>query len=326
MAPGGQWGKRDRRVEPVKGSDMADSTDAYYRHLGDTDLLSAEQEFELGEAIATGREAERELAELESLMALDGGTAAHSARARELRVLVAAGRAASGHFARANLRLVVSIARRFVNRTPLELDELVQEGNLGLIHAIGKFDHTRGLKFSTYATWWIRQAIQRGIAAADRTIRIPAGVHQHLTKVRAALGRLQGELGREPTIPELAQATHLTVQQVLRALEADHFVSSLDRQVGLAGDSAELGELAAVAEDAPAEEVVEALWNEELRAVAQGLGERSWYVLRRRFGLDGGDGQTLEAIGTELGLSRERVRRIEADALLRLRARLPLAA
>src|SRR5665811_120962 len=162
---------------------MADSADAYFRHLGDTELLSAEQEFQLGEAIAVGREAERKLAELESLLALDGGTAAHAARADELRALMDAGRAASDHFIRANLRLVVSIARQFTGRTPLELDELVQEGNLGLIHAVGKFDHTRGLKFSTYATWWIRQSIQRGIAAADRTIRIPAGVHQHLGEV-----------------------------------------------------------------------------------------------------------------------------------------------
>ena len=183
---------------------MLNTADRYFNQLGRRSLLTADDEVRLAKQIEAGHEAASRLAADDRIDA---------AARRGLQRDVAAGQRAFNHFIESNLRLVVSIASTFLSRTDLDLDELIQEGNLGLIRAVEKFDWRRGGKFSTYATWWIRQAVQRGIARADRTIRLPAGVHQELGKVRAATARLRDETGREPTLDEIAEATRLTPDQ-----------------------------------------------------------------------------------------------------------------
>ena len=291
------------------------TADRYFDELGRRTLLTADDEKRLAQQIEAGRDA---AALLEHADAQD-----RAALERD----VAAGQAAFQQFVEANLRLVVSIATQFVSRTDLDLDELIQEGNLGLIRAVEKFDWRRGGKFSTYATWWIRQAIQRGIARGDRAIRLPAGVHQELGKVRAATARLRDETGREPTTEEVAEATRLTPDRVERARNADYRVDSLQKPLSDDPDASVREDLVAVADDEPDEEVTQRLLIEDMmQATTASLDERSQYILRRRYGFDGGNGASLRQIGDELGLSRERVRRIELEALATLRDEVALAA
>ena len=284
-----------------------DLLDLYFRDLGGTALLSAGEEVELAQRMEAGRAAEAEIATLE---------ARGEEPSREQREAARAGQAAFDRFVRANLRLVVNEAAKVSRRSSLGLDELIQEGNLGLIRAVEKFDWRRGFKFSTYATWWIRQALQRGMAGKERTIRLPAGVHANLLKVRAAERRLGAELGRPPCLDELARATRLDGQHVRQALSADYAISSLDKPVTGDEGAAELGALVARASDSPVDEVVDRLFVEGVVEEARHrLPERSWYVLERRHGLNGHEPATLAAVGAELGLSREAVRKIEQRAL-----------
>jgi len=292
-----------------------DLLDLYFSELGKVRLLTAADEIRLAKTIEAGREAQEQL---------DAGA---TDNVEDLERLARQGQEAFDHFVAANLRLVVSVAAQFSKRSTLDLGELIQEGNLGLLRAVEKFDWRRGFKFSTYATWWIRQAIQRGVAGSERTIRLPVALHDALVKVRAAAARLESEMGREPTVEELAKATRLTPAKVLRALEGDHAMTSLDRPVGFDSDASDLGEFVAVAQDSPADEVVEREFVDGVFAKAQeSLDERSWYVLTRRYGLDGRQALTLDALGRELGLSRESVRKIENTALARLQAELGVAA
>ena len=292
-----------------------DLLDLYFSELGKVRLLTAEDEVRLAKTIEAGREAQEQL---------DAGVEDNR---DELERRVREGHAAFDHLVAANLRLVVSVAAQFSKRSTLDLGELIQEGNLGLLRAVEKFDWRRGFKFSTYATWWIRQAIQRGVAGSERTIRLPVALHDALVKVRAAAARIESETGREPTIEELARATRLSPSKVRRALEGDHPMTSLDRPIGFDADASDLGEFVAVAEDSPADEVVDRHFMEGLVRIAERrLDARSWYVIQRRYGLDGRQILTLDALGRELGLSRESIRKIETQALLRLQQELGAAA
>jgi RNA polymerase sigma factor (sigma-70 family) len=291
-----------------------DLLDLYFSELGKVRLLTAEDEVRLAKTIEAGRESQERLD--------SGEVTDHNERA-SLEQKVRDGQGAFDHFVAANLRLVVSVAAQFSKRSTLDLGELIQEGNLGLLRAVEKFDWRRGYKFSTYATWWIRQAIQRGVAGSERTIRLPVALHDALVKVRAASARLEAETGREPTVEELAQATRLTTDKVQRALEGDHSMTSLDRPVGFDSDASDLGEFVAVSDDSPADEVVERTFMQDLFELARDrLDDRSWYVLQRRYGLDGRQTLTLDALGRELSLSRESVRKIENQALSRLQEEL----
>jgi RNA polymerase sigma factor (sigma-70 family) len=291
-----------------------DLLDLYFSELGKVRLLTAEDEVRLAKTIEAGREAQERL---------DSGEVTNDNERANLEQKVRDGQAAFDHFVAANLRLVVSVAAQFSKRSTLDLGELIQEGNLGLLRAVEKFDWRRGYKFSTYATWWIRQAIQRGVAGSERTIRLPVALHDALVKVRAASARLEAETGREPTVEELAQATRLTADKVQRALEGDHSMTSLDRPVGFDSDASDLGEFVAVSDDSPADEVVERTFMQDLFELARDrLDDRSWYVLQRRYGLDGRQTLTLDALGRELSLSRESVRKIENQALSRLQEEL----
>jgi RNA polymerase sigma factor (sigma-70 family) len=291
-----------------------DLLDLYFSELGKVRLLTAEDEVRLAKTIEAGRESQERLD--------SGEVTDHNERA-SLEQKVRDGQGAFDHFVAANLRLVVSVAAQFSKRSTLDLGELIQEGNLGLLRAVEKFDWRRGYKFSTYATWWIRQAIQRGVAGSERTIRLPVALHDALVKVRAASARLEAETGREPTVEELAQATRLTTDKVQRALEGDHSMTSLDRPVGFDSDASDLGEFVAVSDDSPADEVVERTFMQDLFELArERLDDRSWYVLQRRYGLDGRQTLTLDALGRELSLSRESVRKIENQALSRLQEEL----
>ena len=291
-----------------------DLLDLYFSELGKVRLLTAEDEVRLAKTIEAGREAQERL---------EAGEATTTGERMKLEQQVRDGQAAFDHFVAANLRLVVSVAAQFSKRSTLDLGELIQEGNLGLLRAVEKFDWRRGYKFSTYATWWIRQAIQRGVAGSERTIRLPVALHDALVKVRAASARLEAETGREPTVDELAQATRLTTDKVQRALEGDHSMTSLDRPVGFDSDASDLGEFVAISDDSPADEVVERTFMQDLFELArERLDDRSWYVLQRRYGLDGRQTLTLDALGRELSLSRESVRKIENQALSRLQEEL----
>ncbi|HVM20249.1 MAG TPA: sigma-70 family RNA polymerase sigma factor [Egibacteraceae bacterium] len=299
----------------------ADLLDLYLKDVGSVALLTAEEEVKLAQRIEAGREAQDQIANR-----CRNGTYADDTCA-DLQATVRDGQEAFDHFVRANLRLVVKEAAKIARRSPMGLDELIQEGNLGLIRAVEKFDWRRGFKFSTYATWWIRQALQRGTADKERTIRLPTGVHANLLKVRAAQSRLDAELGRPPCLDELAAATKLTEDQVRQSLAVDYAVTSLDRPVSGDEDAAELGALVARAQDAPADEVIEKMFMEGVFDTAQRtLPERSWFVLQRRYGLNGREPATLQEVGRDLNLSREAVRKIEQQALAQLQRAVATAA
>ncbi|SCG35394.1 RNA polymerase sigma factor SigB [Micromonospora inositola] len=284
---------------------------AYLNGIGRTKLLTAAQEVELSKRIEAGLFAEEKLSACTPVSA--------ELRA-DLALIVAEGRAAKDHLLEANLRLVVSIAKRYTGRGMAVLD-LIQEGNLGLIRAVEKFDYTKGYKFSTYATWWIRQAITRAMADQARTIRIPVHMVEQVNRMVRARRELSVSLGREPTVAEVATAMGVPEFQVIELISYDREPVSLDQAVGDDGESA-LGDFVAAVD--PREEPGDAAANGELRnevrIVLATLSQREQAVIRLRFGLDDGRQRTLDEVGREFGLSRERIRQIEKVTLLKLRA------
>ena len=282
----------------------------YLKEIGRVRLLTAEDERELAKRIEAGVQAEERR----------GRPTAASAEI-DRRILAGAvrdGDEAKAELIQANLRLVVSIAKRYVGRGMLFLD-LIQEGNLGLMRAVEKFDYTKGFKFSTYATWWIRQAITRAIADQARTIRIPVHMVESINKVIRVQRQMIQELEREPTIEELAEKIGLTPDRVREILRIAQDPLSLDSPVGEEDDS----NLADFIEDSGAEAPAEVAARRMLaQAVDEALGElndREKEVVRLRFGLDDGQARTLEEVGKEFGVTRERIRQIESKTLAKLR-------
>jgi len=287
---------------------------AYLKEIGKVPLLTAELEVELAQRIEAG------LFAAEKIRQADEGEAAKLSTAlrRDLEWLVADGGRAKRHLLEANLRLVVSIAKRYLGRGMLFLD-LIQEGNLGLIRAVEKFDYTKGYKFSTYATWWIRQAITRAMADQARTIRIPVHMVEQINKLTRVQREMLQELGREPTPEELAKELDMTPEKVVEIQGYAREPVSLETTIGDDQDS-NLGDFIEDADAPVAAEVVSyGLMQEQLNEVLRTLTDREAAVVKMRFGLVDGQPRTLDEIGREFGLTRERIRQIESKTLSKLR-------
>ncbi|MBR5534192.1 MAG: RNA polymerase sigma factor RpoD [Ruminiclostridium sp.] len=285
----------------------------YLKEIGKVDLLTSEQEVALAQAMVAGQEAKAQLEEMEA----EGIELPEEAR-REMQKLIKAGERAKQSLAEANLRLVVSIAKRYVGRGMLFLD-LIQEGNLGLIKAVEKFDYTKGYKFSTYATWWIRQAITRAIADQARTIRIPVHMVETINKVIRVSRQLLQELGHDPSPEEISEEMNMPVDKVREILKIAQEPVSLETPIGEEEDS-HLGDFIPD-EDAsePSEAASFTLLKEQLVDVLSTLTPREEKVLKLRFGIEDGRTRTLEEVGKEFNVTRERIRQIEAKALRKLR-------
>ena len=285
----------------------------YLKEIGKVDLLTPEREVELAQAMGAGAAAKEQLAELEK----SGGEIPEETL-KELKKAIKGGERAKQQLAEANLRLVVSIAKRYVGRGMLFLD-LIQEGNLGLIKAVEKFDYVKGFKFSTYATWWIRQAITRAIADQARTIRIPVHMVETINKVIRVNRQLLQELGHDPTQEETAEEMGMPVEKVREILKIAQEPVSLETPIGEEEDS-HLGDFIPD-EDAsePSEAASFTLLKEQLVDVLSTLTPREEKVLRLRFGIEDGRTRTLEEVGKEFNVTRERIRQIEAKALRKLR-------
>lgn len=311
-----------RRMEgkvrvPFSVSSEAGSADdavrLYLQQIGRVPLLDSEQEVRIAARIRRGGEAAETLAEL----SVTGEELSAEANA-QLERLVSDGEAARDELTQANLRLVVSIAKRYASRSMALLD-VIQEGNLGLIRAVEKFDHSKGFKFSTYATWWIRQSITRAIADQSRTIRIPVHVAETVNRVKRVQWQMRQELMREPTVAELAEELDQPIEKVSEILRISLDLLSLDSPIGESGDSS----LANFVEDqnavAPGDAATRTLLVEAVREVLGELAQREQEVVRMRFGLDEDRPRTLKEVGDAFGVSRERIRQIEAKTLTKLR-------
>ncbi|CAB4603941.1 unannotated protein [freshwater metagenome] len=290
--------------------DEEDLVRLYLTDIGQYTLLTKDDEVRLAKAIEAGKEAAAEMEKAKTLTAT---------KRRELRKALREGEVAERAFVQSNLRLVVSIAKKY-QASGLPLLDLIQEGNLGLMHAVEKFDWRKGFKFSTYATWWIRQAITRGIANTGRTIRLPVHAGDTLARLQKARSRLELKFGRPATLAELAKEVEMPEDKVTEALRFAAEPLSLSEPLREDGD-AELGD---VVEDRSAESPFEtaatALLPEEIQRLLAPLDIREREILRLRFGLDGaGEGRTLEEVGEHFNLTRERIRQIEARAMSKLR-------
>ncbi|MFZ5821304.1 MAG: sigma-70 family RNA polymerase sigma factor [Chloroflexota bacterium] len=299
-------------LEPPSRESIAqdDTVGLYLREMSRIPLLTIEEELEIAIRIEKGRRARLEKAKLAGL---------HKAAARrQLDLLIEDGQRAREHLIKANTRLVVSIAKRFIGRGVAFLD-LIQEGNLGLMKAVEKFDYTRGFRFSTYATWWIRQTISRAIADQARTIRVPVHMIDRIRQLYKANHDLEQKLGYQPSVEELAQATGLPVQRVQWIMKVSWLPLSLESPVG----DDEESELGYFIEDefspTPMQSAYQSMLKDKLEEVLSTLTPREARVLRLRFGLDDGTIYTLEEVGQKFGLTRERIRQIEGRALRRLR-------
>jgi RNA polymerase primary sigma factor len=288
---------------------MGDSVHTYLKSIGRTSLLTAEQEVDLAKRIEAGLFAEHKL---ETATGLDEDYR------RDLELIAEDGRRAKAHMLEANLRLVVSVAKKYSDRG-LSLLDVVQEGNLGLIRAVEKFDYTKGYKFSTYAMWWIRQAIQRGFADSARTIRLPVHVLEMLSKLSRVERDMHQRLGREPTPEELAVELDRTPDQIEELLRTSRQPISLDSTIGEDGETS-IGDLIEDVDAPEASELVDRqLMAEQLRSALDALTPREATIMAMRFGLYDGNPHTLDEIGRALGLTRERIRQLEKQSLSKLR-------
>ena len=288
---------------------MGDSVHTYLKSIGRTSLLTAEQEVDLAKRIEAGLFAEHKL---ETATGLD------EKFRRDLELVAEDGRRAKAHMLEANLRLVVSVAKKYSDRG-LSLLDVVQEGNLGLIRAVEKFDYTKGYKFSTYAMWWIRQAIQRGFADSARTIRLPVHVLEMLSKLSRVERDMHQRLGREPTPEELAVELDRTPDQIEELLRTSRQPISLDSTIGEDGETS-IGDLIEDVDAPAASELVDRqLMADQLRHALDALTPREATIMAMRFGLYDGNPHTLDEIGRALGLTRERIRQLEKQSLSKLR-------
>ena len=293
---------------PAQAGPTSDPVRLYLKEIGKVPLLTAELEVELAKSVEAGLFAAEKL--------LSPGLS--QAERRDLELVQLEGVIAKRHLVEANLRLVVSIAKRYVGRGMLFLD-LIQEGNLGLIRAVEKFDYTKGFKFSTYATWWIRQAITRAIADQARTIRIPVHMVETINKVVRLQRQLLQDLGREPTPEELAEQLDLSPVKVRDILKLAQEPVSLDTPIGETDDS-HLGDFIEDSDAVvPGEAASFLMLKEQLASVLHELGDREKKVIELRYGLTDGRARTLEEVGQEFGVTRERIRQIESKTLLKLR-------
>lgn len=303
----------DDLIEDLGYQQALDSDDVvglYLKEAGRVPLLTADEEVSLAKRMEIGKHASDILAERGDELPLDD--------VYTLREKVADGEAAQEHLVRANARLVISVAKKYIGRGVPFLD-LIQEGNIGLIRATNKFEYRRGHKFSTYATWWIRQAVSRAVADQGRTIRVPVHMGDQLNRMRRVQMRLTQELGREPSIDELATGMETTPDKVENLLEIARRPVSLETPIDEEGDSTFGDFVEDVTSPAPAEEVATNLLHEQLNAALDRLPAREAQILRLRYGLEDGRVYTLEEVGQAIGVTRERVRQLEAQALNRLR-------
>ena len=304
-----------------EGVSVEDPVRMYLKEIGKVPLLSADEEIELAQKMEAGSVAVEKIPLLKERLAETGDEQEKEEIQAEIKALqldVDRGSDAKKRLAKANLRLVVSIAKRYVGRGMLFLD-LIQEGNLGLIKAVEKFDYRKGYKFSTYATWWIRQAITRAIADQARTIRIPVHMVETINKLIRVSRQLLQELGREPTPEEIAEEMKMPVERVREILKISQEPVSLETPIGEEEDS-HLGDF--IKDDnvpVPADAATFTLLKEQLEEVLGTLTEREQKVLTLRFGLEDGRARTLEEVGKEFNVTRERIRQIEAKALRKLR-------
>ena len=300
----------DENIPSLEFEGSEDTVGLYLKEMSRVPLLSKEEEQAIAKRIEQGRAAKVELAHLDA--------DPNPGRASELRMMIKEGEGAWEHLIKANTRLVVSIAKRFIGRGVPFLD-LIQEGNLGLIKAVEKFDYQRGFRFSTYATWWIRQSITRSIADQGRTIRIPVHMIDRIRELYRVNRQLEQTLGRKPLAKEIASVMNLSVSKVQWIMRISWLPLSLETPVGDEED-AELGMFVKDEETpSPMEVTYQTMMQEKIQEVLATLSPREARILRLRFGLDGGRVYTLEEVGLKFGLTRERIRQIEGKALRQLR-------
>ncbi len=293
----------------LSGVPIDDSVGLYFREMGQQSLLSAAEEVQLAKEIELGRAA---------VMKMNMATDLTEDQKDELNLRVSIADMARAHLIRANTRLVVSIAKKYRGRG-LQFLDLIQEGNVGLMKAVEKYDYTRGNRFSTYATWWIRQAVTRALANHGRTIRIPAHLGGRISKLYQIAQELEQELGRQPTAEEIAKQMELPEERVRWMLRTSRQPVHLERPVGDESD-AELGDfIEDVDAPPPAETVAQTMLTEEISEILDQLTPREARILRLRYGLQDGESRTLKEVGEMFGLSRERIRQLEKEALRKLR-------
>ncbi|NLV54488.1 MAG: RNA polymerase sigma factor RpoD [Acidimicrobiales bacterium] len=300
---------------PDRSTSAGDSVRIYLREIGRVPLLTGPEEVSLAQRIEAGAAAAATLADLS---ASDGLDSLPFAERRRLDRICRDGEEAKSQLIQANLRLVVSVAKRYVGRG-MQLLDLIQEGNLGLMRAVEKFDWTKGFKFSTYATWWIRQAITRAIADQSRTIRIPVHMVESINKVHRIQRQMLQELEREPTVEELAVKVDMTPSRVREILRHAQDPLSLDSPMGETDDSTMSDFIEDLHAEAPADAAARTMLVDAVVEAMSELNEREQAVVRLRFGLDDGQTRTLEEVGREFGVTRERIRQIESKTLAKLR-------